>query len=100
MKRIGKAYFNSLGNDFYLPKVVGMENHQANQCNGPTIRSLYPHLDAEQLEESEENLERYLAFALRLYERIEIDPEAYAKFKALTAPGSNSTMSTEKSSQT
>ena len=77
-----------------------MENQNRGQQDGSTIRDLYPHLDAGQLKEAEENLERYLVFALRLYERIEADPEAYARFKALTAQDPNPTMSAERSNQT
>ncbi|MDA2938742.1 hypothetical protein MYX75_10835 [Acidobacteria bacterium AH-259-A15] len=50
-----------------------------------TIRDLYPQLDEEQLKEAEENLDRYIELALRMYERIRLDPEAYRQFKALTA---------------
>jgi hypothetical protein len=52
-----------------------------------TIRDLYPDLDDEQLKEAEENLERYLELTLRIYNRIRQDPDAYARFKTLTARG-------------
>jgi hypothetical protein len=56
------------------------------QKKTPTsIRDLYPHLSEEKLKEAEENLDRYLVLSIRIYERIQSDPEAYAQFKALTA---------------
>jgi hypothetical protein len=62
-----------------------------------TIRDLYPHLDEEQLEEAEENLERYLELVLRIYERIQKDPEGYSAFKALTASRQNLMMKDKRS---
>lgn len=37
----------------------------------PAIRNLYPHLSDEQLAQVEDNLERYLALVLRIFEREE-----------------------------
>jgi hypothetical protein len=62
-----------------------MENHDHARQSGPTLRDLYADLDAAQLKETEENLERYLELALRIYERILSDPSAYSEFKALTS---------------
>ena len=64
---------------------------------GTTIRDLYPHLNEEQLKEVEERLERYLEVVLRIYERIEKDPKAYAAFKALTASRQNHMMKDKRS---
>ena len=50
----------------------------------PTIRDLYPDFTDEQLAEAEDNLEQYLLLMLRIYERIQGDPESYARFRALT----------------
>jgi hypothetical protein len=50
-----------------------------------TIASLYPHLSKDQLQETEENLTRYVHLALQIYERIREDPNLYAQFKDLTA---------------
>jgi hypothetical protein len=50
----------------------------------PTIRDLYPELSEEDLKEAEENLARYIAATLRLYEAIVADPDRYARFQALT----------------
>jgi hypothetical protein len=38
--------------------------------NAPDIRSLYPHLDDQQLHEAEDNLEQYLLLVLRIHERV------------------------------
>ena len=38
----------------------------------PTIRDLYPHFTDEQLAEAEDNLERYLALVLSIFERREL----------------------------
>jgi hypothetical protein len=50
-----------------------------------TIADLYPRLKEAQLQEAEENLERYLELVVRIFERIEADPVAYRQFKSLTA---------------
>lgn len=62
-----------------------MANPESGKNPVPTIRDLYPHLTESQLNEAEENLKGYLEVVLRIYKRIQADPEAYAKFKALTA---------------
>jgi len=41
------------------------------QNSTPTLRSLYPYLNDEQLAEVEDSLERYLALVLRIFERLE-----------------------------
>jgi hypothetical protein len=50
----------------------------------PTIRDLYPDFTDEQLAVAEDNLEQYLMLVLRIYERIQGEPESYARFHALT----------------
>jgi hypothetical protein len=50
-----------------------------------TLHDLYPHLTDGQLKEAEENIERYLEVVARTFERLLKDPQAYAKFKVLTA---------------
>ena len=57
-----------------------------------TLRALYPHLTDEQLKEVDENLEQYLELLLRIYQRITMDAEAYANFKALTAIDKDATI--------
>ncbi|MDA2938228.1 hypothetical protein MYX75_08210 [Acidobacteria bacterium AH-259-A15] len=46
------------------------------------LRKLYPELTDEELEEVQENLERYVELVLQIYERIELDPEDHAKLRA------------------
>lgn len=65
--------------------------------NDTSVRDLYPHLNEDQLEEAEENLERYLALVLRIYDRIQNDPQAYSVFKALTASRQKPMMGAERS---
>jgi len=62
-----------------------MHNEKPSNEPAVTIRDLYPHLNDEQLKEAEENLDRYLELTLRIYDRIRQDPDAYARFKTLTA---------------
>lgn len=50
----------------------------------PTIRDLFPALRPEEEKEAEENLRRYLAFIVRLYDRIAADPKEHERLKALT----------------
>ena len=61
-----------------------MDNGTSPAQSDPRLRDLYPKLDAQQLREAEENLDRYLELALQTYERIRNDPDAYARFRALT----------------
>jgi hypothetical protein len=49
-----------------------------------TIGDLFPELTEEQQREAAENLDRYMAVVLRIYERIRHDPEAYQRFRTLT----------------
>ena len=46
-----------------------------------TISNLYPTLDEDQVKEAAHNLACYTELILRIYERIRMDPEAYARFK-------------------
>ena len=48
----------------------GMDNKPT-----PTIRDLYPDLNDEQLAEVEDTWERYLALVLRIFERLESQPD-------------------------
>jgi hypothetical protein len=51
----------------------------------PTIKDLYPGLTDDQLKEAEENFDAYLQIVWRIFQRIRSDPEAYSRFKTLTA---------------
>ncbi len=50
----------------------------------PTLRDLLPDLTGERLARAEDNLEQYLGLVIRIYERIQSDPAAYAEFRRLT----------------
>lgn len=50
----------------------------------PTIRDLFPSFNDEQLRAAEESLDEYLQLVASMYSRIVADPEAYARFRALT----------------
>jgi len=63
-----------------------MNQGQPRHQDHTTTRDLFPNLGEEQIKEAEENLDRYLELALRIYERLRQDPAAYVQFKALTAP--------------
>ena len=45
-----------------------------NQHPEPSIRDLYPDLSGTELTEADDNLERYLALVLRIFERTESEP--------------------------
>lgn len=68
-----------------MPSSNGMSSNLSNLQKGRTLRQLYPHLSDSQAKEADENLRQYVALALRVFERIELDPEAWARFEALTA---------------
>ena len=52
--------------------------------DAPTILALYPDLSDAERTCVESNLEQYLMLVLRIHERIQNDPDAYARFRALT----------------
>ena len=49
-----------------------------------TVADLYPSLSEEQVKDAAENLIRFTELILQIYERIKVDPQAYAQFRALT----------------
>ena len=53
--------------------------------SGPDLAKLYPSLSPAELEQAQENFRQYVALALRVFERLESDPEAMARFDALIA---------------
>lgn len=75
------------------------ESDKGNDEAFSKLHKLYPRLRAEDLQIAEENLDRYVELALRMYERIIGDPEAYAQFKALTASARHPTMNSERSNE-
>lgn len=62
----------------------------------PSLAELYPHLTPEELIEAEKNLDDYLDLMVEMFSRIKSDPEAYARFRALTAPGAYPTIEGKK----
>jgi len=77
-----------------------MEKEKQKSEKEITIADLYPELSEEEQAEAEANLDRYLEHALRMYDRIRLDPEAYARFKALTASEGRSTIQRDPSNPT
>ncbi len=60
------------------------------------FHQLYPELDTIQRQQAEENFTRYLELVLRMYERIQGDPEAHTRFLSLTGKGPTGTMASER----
>src|ERR1700722_4608557 len=58
----------------------------------PTFRDLYPHLS-----DAEDRFDRYLALAVRIFERLKDDPTFPDRLKALTAEREALKMSAERS---
>lgn len=51
----------------------------------PTIRDLYPHLTDAELAQAEDNLERYIAVVLRIFERLERETSPLASEQDLVS---------------
>jgi hypothetical protein len=64
---------------------VRMNDPLSIQHPAPPINEVYPRSTEEELKEAQDTLDRYLALIVRIYERVEADPTAYAQFKTLTA---------------
>lgn len=79
------------------------ESMQTSPSNAPTevtLHDLYPHLTDEQLAEVGERLRDYVATVVSIYEYLENDSRAYARFKALTAANRCSRIHSERSNLT
>ena len=50
----------------------------------PTLADLYPSLSARELDEAKDNLCQYVTLVMRVLQRLELDPDANARFQALT----------------
>jgi hypothetical protein len=72
-----------------------MNSNPPNLKQGKTLRQLYPHLGDFQVEKADENLRQYVA-ALRVFERLELDTDAWARFEVLTASRRGSRMNHER----
>lgn len=57
------------------------------------LHALYPRLSDDELKEAEENIERYVELALRIYDRLCID--SLASTRPLTAPKQHSTLASK-----
>src|SRR5258708_40363848 len=79
-----------------VPSSNGMSPNLSDPQERRTLRQLYPRLTDSQAKEADENLRQYVALALRVFERIELDPEAWARFDALTASRYGHRMNGEK----
>ena len=79
-----RLYFSIL-----IAQTVGMAEGKdvRGAPNDPDLAKLYPSLSPAEFNEAKENLKRYVALALRVFERLESDPEAMARFEALLASG-------------
>ncbi len=60
-------------------------DHQQGSKDRLDLARLCPNLSPAELEEAHENLRQYVALALCVFERLERDPEAMARFQVLTA---------------
>jgi len=71
-----------------------------NIVTSPAIRDLYPGFTQEELSKAEENLDRYLALVLRIFERTEseTDPQADQLTGGAGTVGSHSPQSSEQAS--
>lgn len=56
------------------------------------LRKLYPHVTGKQLEEVEENLDRYLDLIARIHRRIELDNKITETTESLTRLPANGTI--------
>ena len=56
----------------------------------PTIRDLYPNFTEQEVAEAEDNLDRYLALVLRIFERMGLDPQPGPLTAGAGTVGSNS----------
>jgi hypothetical protein len=59
----------------------------------PPFRELYPHLTEEQLKDAEDRFDRYIALAVRVFERLRNDPTFPENLRTLTAKPDDRTIS-------
>jgi hypothetical protein len=63
----------------------------------PELRKLYPELTDDELILAEDKLTEYMEFALRVYNRMAADHDAYRKFQILTGREKDLTIDHERS---
>ena len=61
-----------------------MKNETPQSGSAPAFRDLYPHLHEAQLADAEERFDRYIALAVRIFERLRNDPTFPDNLRALT----------------
>jgi hypothetical protein len=66
------------------------------QESAPDFRAVYPDLSDKELFEVKQRLSDYVALVISFYEYLKSDPEAYARFKALTTSRHRSTIRSPK----
>lgn len=64
---------------------AGMTSHTDENCRAADLGSLYASYSPEELQEAEDNLDRYLKHAVENYSWIRQDAARYARLVALTA---------------
>jgi len=62
----------------------------------PTFRELYSHLTEKELADAEDRFDRYIALAVRVFERLRNDPTFPENLRALTAKPDDRTMNAGK----
>lgn len=65
-----------------------------------TIGDLYPELEPAHQKEAEENLDRYAALVLRIYERLRAEMDAEAALRRLTSSEKDASMDAKRSNPT
>ncbi len=68
-----------------------MGNEKDYATRGPSLTELYPQLSKTKLQEAGENLGRYAALAIRVFNRLEAERSEASPDLALTAPESDAT---------
>jgi len=78
---------------------VASWDHMESPARQPEIalRGLFPKLAEIDLPKAEANLDEYLALALRIWIRLQADPEALATFEVLTGTQSHPTIESKRS---
>jgi len=79
-----------------LTNVCGYAQTLMDKNPSPSIRDLYPDLTDKELTEAEDNLERYLALVLRIFERVEAESSPQA---GQLTPGAGTLPCTPRSSE-
>ena len=71
------------GDDGWVNNLLDKDNTPPDEQFEARLRPLYPKLNDDELKEAAENLRRYLALAVQVYNRICTDPKAHKRLNAL-----------------